>query len=64
MGREYLGCVLYESSTDGAECRRKVVSRRRVLGAIGCLVNARGPQLKCSSALQEALLVAVLLYGS
>ena len=27
---KYLGCVLDESGTDGAECSRKVVSGRRV----------------------------------
>ena len=33
---KYLGCVLDESGTDGAECNRKVV--RRVAGAIMFLV--------------------------
>ena len=32
---KYLGCVLDEAGTDGAECSRKVASRRRVAGAIG-----------------------------
>ena len=31
---KYLGCVLDESGTDGAECSRKVASVRRVAGAI------------------------------
>ena len=31
---KYLGCVLYESGTDVAKCCRKVVSVRRVAGAI------------------------------
>ena len=31
---KYFGCVLDESGTDGAECRRKVASGRRVAGAI------------------------------
>ena len=38
---KYLGCVLDESGTDGAECSRKVASGRRVAGAIRSLVNAR-----------------------
>ena len=40
-GFKYLGCVLDESGTDGAECSRKVASGRRVAGAIRSLVNAR-----------------------
>ena len=39
---KYLACVLDESGTDKAECSRKVVSRRRVAGAIMALINARG----------------------
>ena len=31
---KYLGCVLDESGTDGAECSRKVACGRRVAGAI------------------------------
>ena len=31
---KYLGCVMNESGTDEAECRRKVASGRRVTGAI------------------------------
>ena len=31
---KYLGCVLDESGTDGAECSRKVASGRRVAVAI------------------------------
>ena len=42
---KYLGCVLDDSCTDEIECRRKVVSGRRVSGAIGYLVNARDLQL-------------------
>ena len=60
----YLGCVLDESGTDVAECRRKVVRGRRVAGAIRSLVNARGLQLECARVLHETLLVYVLLYGS
>ena len=33
---KYLGCVMDESGTDGAECSR------RLAGAIRSLVNARG----------------------
>ena len=38
---KYLVCVLDESGKDEAECSRKVVSWRRVAGAIRSLVNAR-----------------------
>ena len=41
----YLGCVLEESGTDGAESIRKAVSGRKVAGAIRYLVNARDLQL-------------------
>ena len=34
---KYLGCVLNESGTEGAECSRKVASRRGVAGAIRML---------------------------
>ena len=50
MEFKYLGCVLDESSTDGAaECTRKVASGRRVAGAIRFLVNARDLQRKYGS---------------
>ena len=39
---KYLGCVLNESGTDEAECRRKAGSWRRVGGSIRSLVNATG----------------------
>ena len=42
---KYLGCVLNESVTYGTECIRKVVSGRRLVGAITSLVNARDLQL-------------------
>ena len=45
---KYLGCVLDESVTDGAECSAKVASGRRVAGTIRSLVNARDLQLECS----------------
>ena len=38
---KYLGYVLDESGIDEEECRRKVVSGRRVAGDIRSLVNAR-----------------------
>ena len=40
---------LDKSGTDGAECSRKVVSGRRVAGAIRSLVNATDLQLECAS---------------
>ena len=36
-----MGCVLDESGTDEAWCSRKVVSGRRIAGAIRSLINAR-----------------------
>ena len=59
---KYLGCVLDESSTDEAECSRKVARRRRVAGAIRSMVNAL--QLECARVLHKSLLVPVLTYGS
>ena len=53
-----------QSGTDGAECSRKVVSGRRVAGAIRSLVNARDLQLDCAGVLHETLLVPVLMYDS
>ena len=38
---KYLGCILDESGTDEVECSRKVVSGRRVGGAIMSLVKDR-----------------------
>ena len=46
---KYLGCVLDESWTDGAECSRKVAKWRRVAAAIISLVNDRDLQLECPS---------------
>ena len=43
---KYLGCVLDKSGTDEAECSRKVVSGRRIAGAIRSQVNARFLQLE------------------
>ena len=38
---KYLECVLNKLGTDEAECNKKVVSGRRVAGAIRSLVDAR-----------------------
>ena len=61
---KYLGCGLNESGKDEAECRTKVVSRRKVASAINSLVHASGLQLQCGRFLHETLLVLVLMYGS
>ena len=61
---KYLRCILNESGTEGAGCSRKVMSWRRVAGAISSLVNARGLQLECARVLHETLLVPILMYGS
>ena len=45
---KYLGCVLHESGADGVECSRKVMSGKRIVGAISFLVNARDLQLECA----------------
>ena len=52
-------CSSDEPSTDVAECRRKVASGRKVVGAMKSLYNARGLQYECASVLQEVLLVPV-----
>ena len=46
------------------ECIRKVVSRRRVAGAIRSMVNARSLHLECARVLHELFGVPVLTYGS
>ena len=61
---KYLGFVLNQSGSDDVECRRKIVSGRKVEGTIRFLVNDRGLQLECVRVLHEGLLVPVLLYGS
>ena len=58
------GCVLDESCTDEAEGIRKVVSRRRVAGAIMSLVYFKSLHLDCATVLDESLLVPVLTYHS
>ena len=45
---KYLGCVLDEAGTDGAEFSRKVVSERRMAGAIRSILNARDLQFECA----------------
>ena len=45
----YMGFVLDESGTDGAESIRKVASGRSVPCAIRCLVNARDLQIESVS---------------
>ena len=61
---KYLGCVLDESGTDAAECRRKAVSGMRFGGPNRFLVNARGLPLECARVLHKTLLVPVFMYGS
>ena len=61
---KYLGCVLDESGTVGAECSRKVMSWRRVAGSIRSLVNVRDWQIECTRVLHETLLEPVLMYVS
>ena len=59
---KYFGCALHKSVTYGAECNRKVVSRRRVACAIRSLVNDRDLQLEFAKVLHETLLMPVLMY--
>ena len=61
---KYFECVLNESGINEVECSRKMVSGRRVAGAIRSLVNARILQLEWDKVLHESLLVPVLTYGS
>ena len=61
---KYLGYVLDECGTDGAECSRKVAGGRRVAGAINSLINARDLQIERAKVLHETLLVPVLMCGS
>ena len=46
------------------KCSRKVVSGKRITGAIRSLVNARDLQLQCAKVLHETLLVFVFMYGN
>ena len=50
---EYLRCILYEAGTDETWCRWKVVSGRKVLGAIKSPVNGMVQQLEFARALYE-----------
>ena len=50
---KYLGCVLNESGTDGAECFRNGASGWKAAGSIRSLVNARNLQLECASLARE-----------
>ena len=60
---KYFGCVLNESGTEEAECRRKVANGRE-----GCsyrsLVNDMGLHLECTRVLHETSLMLVFMYGS
>ena len=60
---KFLGCVLEEAGTYGAECCRNMASGRRVAGAIRSLV-VRDLKLECARVLHETLLVPVLTYDS
>ena len=44
---KYLGLVLEEAGTDGAECGNKGAIGRRVAGVIRSLANPRNLQLEC-----------------
>ena len=61
---KYLVYVLNKSGADGAECSRKVASRRTVAGAIRSLVNAKDLQVQCARVLHETWLVPVVMFGS
>ena len=53
---KYLGYAVDESEADDAECRKKMVSERKVAGKL---------QLKCATwVLLESLFIPLLLYGS
>ena len=56
----YLGCVLNESGTDLAECRRMGANGRKVAGTIRSVVNARGLQLQRERMLHETLILNIL----
>ena len=61
---KYMGCVLDESGTDGAEYSKEVASGKRVVGTIRSLFNAKDLQLKCARVLHETLLIPVLTYDN
>src|SRR5678816_2452184 len=60
-------CLRYmfvEKGAYDAECSRKVVNGRKVVGAIKSLVNVKGLSLECARVLHESMLLTVLLYSS
>ena len=61
---KYLECVLDESGIYSTEWCKKVVSRRKVVGTIRSLVNARNLQLECGRVLHEVMLMPILLFSS
>ena len=60
---KYLRCVLDESETDEAECRRKVKCDRGLYVLLG-LVNGSCLELECAMVLHGSFLVSVLMYCS
>ena len=60
---KYLECVLDESGTDEAECSRKVVSLRKVAGAIRSVGHTRSLLLESTRDFHESLLVPVITSG-
>ena len=57
---KYLGCVLDNSGTDGAECSRKMASVRMVAGASRFPVYARDLQLECARSCMRHCLCLLL----
>ena len=47
--------ILNESSTDGAECCRKIMRMMKVVDPIRSLVNASSLQFDCAKMLYEAI---------
>ena len=56
--------MLDESGADAFVCHRKMMSGRKVAGAIRSWVNDSVLQLECARMLHKGLLMPVLLYGS
>ena len=50
---KYVGCILYESGTHEAECHRKLISGRKVAGAIRSLIDARNLRFEYARVLHE-----------
>ena len=61
---KYLRFVWDESSTYGAECRKKVASKKKVAGTIISLRNAMSLQLEFAKVQDEGFIVPILIYGS